>query len=146
MYKAKDIYCLVCIWHRHRAITSATMFGRIFVCGYGLRRMCLQCIQLSCDFRMHYWETDRDQSWTAYNFSGVITQSPQNFYGLIFCNKFIETRSFVTRSSRGLHYTIVCESCNASTICLRATAYIIFIICITVLYNRSGYDARKSVR
>ena len=127
----------ICIWHRHRAITSATMFCTIFRHrgGHGLRHMCLHCIQLSCDFSMNYWETDRDQSWSACNFSGVITKSPQKFYGVIFCNKFIETRSFVTRSSHGLQTTIVWESCNASTICLRVTAYIIFMICITVLYK-----------
>jgi len=56
---------LVYICHGRRAINSSTIFRTILgdrIGGYGLRRMCLLYIRVSCDFCTDSGGTDRDKS------------------------------------------------------------------------------------
>ena len=50
---------------RRHAITSSYVFPYDCSCiadGYEKRRMCLHCLQLSCELYVNYWGTDRNKS------------------------------------------------------------------------------------
>ena len=86
-----------------------------------LRRMCLHCIRLSCDFCTNSRGTGQDKSYggctviarKSFNFNAVIAKSPQAFYGnrkeperhpcrgstIFFCNIATENRKLAARTS-----------------------------------------------
>ena len=94
--------------------------------GYGIRRLCLYCIRLACDFCINYWETNRNKS--APRLRGDCTF-------LVQFQWIHRTVAFATRSLRGIRKMPVWGACNAKTMYLQATGLRCFLICITFLYQ-----------
>ena len=90
--------------------------------GYEKRRMCLHCLQLSCELYVNYWGTDRNKSVRRLNANpygdwmqirteierksyGAYAASMQRLSGdntIYFDKKSTENRTFAARSSREL--------------------------------------------